>query len=267
MSSVLHLLAGSWPDVVVAGLAGPLAVAGLAKLVTPPQKLKWPIKAGALRPPHGPRLAGLTEVAAAVAIVLLPGRMAAVVALAVYALLTAAAYAMRGQECACFGVARLAAVGRLHIGVNAGAALVAAVVALTSPPGTQPALRAGIFLLAAGVTFGAVLVASRRRDAQDAVPSCGEQVSAVRLYVSDNCPACSSLKQLLAAMEPARRDAITTIVVDLKEPLPESVSGLGVPCAMGLNAAGEPICSPVSGIGAVKAFVDTIGVPAAARGH
>jgi hypothetical protein len=260
MFPLIDQIPGWWPDLVVAVLIGPLAVAGVAKLVTRPEKLEWPVEAAVLRAPQGPRLVGLTELAAAVAIVLVPGRSAAVVALAAYASLTAMAYVMRGRRCACFGVARLAAVGRFHIGANAAAAVVAAGLALADPPGSQPALRAVVGVVATSVTLGAVLALDRRRrGASDAVSSCEEQVNAVRLYVSDSCPACRSLKQLLAAMEPARRDAVVTIVIGKEERVPAAVSGLlGVPSAVGLNAAGEPVCSPVSGIGAVKALVDTI---------
>src|SRR3954453_15339418 len=104
MFAVLDLLTDSWPDVVVAVLAGPLAVAGLAKAVAPAKKLAWPIRTGLLGAPHGPRVAGLAGRAAALAVVWVPGRTAGVGALAAYVLLTVAAYLTRGEQCACFGV-------------------------------------------------------------------------------------------------------------------------------------------------------------------
>jgi len=242
-----------------AALAGPLAVAGGAKLVTAPNRLSWPFRIGLLRAPYGPRLVGSAELAAALAIVVLPGRAAMLVALAAYAVLTVVAFAMKGQKCACFGVARLANVGRLHVGANAAATVLATVLVVAGPTETSVLGGSAVGLLAALTTLVAVLLVDRRRrDAQEAVPPCEERVSGVLLYVSGNCPACRSLKQVLVSMEPARRDAIRTTVIDSDKELPESLSGLGVPCAIPLDAAGQPICAPASGIGGVKALINTI---------
>jgi len=242
-----------------AALAGPLAVAGGAKLVTAPNRLSWPFRIGLLRAPYGPRLVGSAELAAALAIVVLPGRAAMLVALAAYAVLTVVAFAMKGQKCACFGVARLANVGRLHVGANAAATVLATVLVVAGPTETSVLGGSAVGLLAALTTLVAVLLVDRRRrDAQEAVPPCEERVSGVLLYVSGHCPACRSLMQVLGSMEPARRDAIRTTVIDSDKELPESLSGLGVPCAIPLDAAGQPICAPASGIGGVKALINTI---------
>src|SRR5262245_30446549 len=112
-------------DVVVAVLAGPLLVAGSAKLITPPAKVAWPIRSGALGAPHGPRLVGAAELAAAAGIVLLPGRASAALAFLSYSVLSAAAHLMRGERCGCFGLARLAVMGNVHVGLNATAAAAA----------------------------------------------------------------------------------------------------------------------------------------------
>jgi len=250
-----------------AALAGPLAVAGSAKLVTAPERLAWPFDTGLLRAPYGPRFVGSAELAAALAIALLPVRAAALIVLAAYAALTVVALAMKGQKCACFGVARLANVGRLHVGANAAAAVLAAVLVVTGPAETGVLPRSAVGLLAALTTLVVLLLVDRRRrDAQEATP-CTERVSGVQLYVSDNCPACRSLKQLLVSMEPARREAIRTTVISSDKELPESLSGLGVPCAIPLDAAGQAICAPASGIGGVKALINTItSTPAVSRG-
>jgi hypothetical protein len=81
-------------------------------------------------------------------------------------------------------------------------------------------------------------------------------VRSVRVYVSENCPACRSLGALLTRMEATRRALVSTVVVHEKESLPRALQGLGVPCAIGLDSAGQVVCSPVSGIGDVKALVD-----------
>lgn len=248
-------------DIVIAALAGPLLIAGAAKLFTPPRKLDWPFKSGVLRPPWGPRLTGATETTAAVAIVAAPGRLAALIALLAYLALTVVAYALRGERCACFGLARLASVGRVHIGANAIAAL-AAVVALVAGPGSELIVRAAAGVGAAVVTLATALILDRRREQvrDTGAAPCGQQVTAVRLYVTDGCPSCRSLKQLLETVEPARREAVTTTVVERGEKLPGPLSELGVPCALGVDASGEPVCSPAEGIGAVKALIDGITV-------
>lgn len=259
------------PHLALAVTAGPLAVAGAAKLITPPQKLSWPIRSGPLAPPVGPRLVGAGELAATAAVVLLPVRWAAAVALLAYAALTLVAVRSRGQKCACFGLARLAAVGRLHIGANVAAAVLAAVVLTVSSAGARPLPRGAATAAVAATTLVVLLSVDRRRAAaQEAVPVCAEQVSAVRLYVADDCPSCRSLKHLLAAGEPERLAATTLVTVAREAELPGVLHGLGVPCAVGLDAAGEPVCTPVSGIGAVKGLVDSItlaGATADTRAH
>ncbi|MDQ3988204.1 MAG: hypothetical protein M3291_03215 [Actinomycetota bacterium] len=269
MTSQLVDLTSGLLVLLTVALAGPLAVAGGAKLVTAPARLSWPFDTGPLRTPHGPRLVGSAELAAALAIVVLPGRAAALVALAAYAALTAVAFAMRGQKCACFGAARLANVGRSHVGANAGATLLATVLVVAGPAEAGVLVRSTVGLLAALATLVAVfLIDRRRRDAQESAAPCEERVSGVQLYVSDNCPACRSLKQLLGSLEPARRDAIRTTVVGSDQELPASLSGLGVPCAIPLDATGHPVCRPASGIGGVKTLINTITgtAPAVARG-
>lgn len=249
-------------ELAIAVLAGPFVVAGLAKLLTSPDELSWPYDSGPLRRPYGPRLVGAGECLAAVGPVLLPAPVAAATAFGAYGLLTAAAYRLRGQKCACFGAARLAAVGRAHIGLNLAGAVAAAglaVAALLTAPAQQPLWRAVAAGCAAAVVLATVLVLDRRAAAkQETVAPCTERVSGVRLYVSSTCPACRSLERLLASMEPARRAAIDRIVADTGDEIPDDLKDLGVPAALPLDATGARICTPVSGIGAVKALIDTI---------
>ncbi|MGQ0776058.1 MAG: hypothetical protein ACT4NY_16820 [Pseudonocardiales bacterium] len=242
-----------------AALAGPLAVAGGAKLVTAPNRLAWPFDTGLLRAPYGPRLVGSAELAAALAIVVLPVGAAALIALTAYAALTVVALAMKGQKCACFGVARLANVGRLHVGANAAATVLATALVVADPAELGVLARSTVGVLTALTTLVVLLLVDRRRrDAQETAAPCAERVSGVQLYISDNCPACRSLQHLLVSMEPARREAIRTTVVESDKELPESLSGLGVPCAIPLDTAGQAICAPASGIGGVKALINTI---------
>lgn len=249
-------------------LAGPLVVAGVAKLLTPQAKLSWPYETGPLRAPYGPRLVGAGECAAAVGLVLLPGWYGALLAFVVYALLTGTAYRLRGDNCACFGSARLAAVGRTHIVGNACGAIVSAALVFVSPAG-DPMVRvlgAGVGALVVAAT---VLALDRRRRGTEAPAPCTERISGVRLYVSTSCPACRSLEGLLATMEPARRDAVSMFVLSKEQKLPEAMADMGVPAATAVDATGTPICTPVSGIGAVKALIDTITIssPADTRAH
>lgn len=250
------------PQAALAALAGPLLVGGAAKILTPASRMAWPFRSGPLRAPHGPRLAGGAELGAAAALVLLPGRAAPATALAAYGTLTAVAQSLHGESCACFGAARLASVGRAHVGGNAlGAAVAAALLAPELP--ARPRLRGAVSALAAVATATAVLVADRRKArgeeaAEAAVAQCAEPVAAVRLYVSDNCPACRALKQLIGAMEPVRQDRIAMTVVSSGSELPPEMADMSVPAAMPVDAAGDPVCTPVSGIGAVKALIDTI---------
>ncbi|MFI6515432.1 hypothetical protein ACIBF1_07705 [Spirillospora sp. NPDC050679] len=249
-------------EIMTAALAGPLAVAGAAKLLAPADRLDWPIRKGPLRAPLGPRLTGAAETAAAVAVVAVPGRTAPLVALLAYLALTAMAFRLRGTRCACFGLARLASVGRAHIGLNATAALVAAL-ALAAGPSGQAGARAAAGCAAAVGTLAAVLALDRRARRAEGAPApapCDRTVTGVRMYVTDGCPSCRSLKQLLETVEPARRETVVTVEVERGAPLPAPVTGLGVPCAVGLDASGSPVCSPVEGIGAVKALVDGVTV-------
>lgn len=249
-------------DALTAVLAGPLVAAGAAKLLTPPGKLDWPVGNG----PWGPRTTGAAEVAAAVAVVALPGRPAALVALLTYLALTGVALALRGTRCACFGTARLAPVGRAHVALNGTAAVVAALL-LAAGPGSATAVRATAAAAATAATAAAVLLLdrrARRRAATAARVLCDLPVLGVRIYVTDGCPSCRSLKQLLETVEPARRETVVMIEVGQDEQLPAPLTGLGVPCAVGVDASGGTVCSPAEGIGAVKALVDGITVRAAA---
>lgn len=255
-------------DIAVAVLAGPLLAAGTAKVLTPAGRLAWPVERGPLRAPAGPRAVGLFEAAAAAAVVLAPGRWAAAVVLAAYAALTAVAAGLRGQRCACFGAARLAAVGNVHVGLNACGAVAGLALLTAAPPGWAPLPRAAVAVLAALAAFGLVLAADRRDTRRaTAKAECDEQIAGVRLYISSSCPACKALQELLATLEPALQDTITTFVVGEDNPPPADVADMGVPCAVPVGADDRPVCRPVAGIGAVKVLIDgvTVRVPAAVR--
>ncbi|WP_191305290.1 hypothetical protein [Lentzea cavernae] len=248
-----------WSDLVIALLAGPLVLAGIAKLATESGKLPWPVRSGPLRAPYGPKAVGGAEVVTAILVVLLQGALAAIVAAVAFGVLTVVAAALSGQKCACFGLARLASVGKAHIAGNAIAALVAVAIAISAPPGDAPVLRVWTCVLSAGALGALLFLSDRRRKAAEEIPSeCGEMLSGVLLFVSDDCPSCRSLKQLLDAAEPARRAAITTVVIKHADDIPEDMRKLGVPSAVGIDRLGRPVCLPVGGTGPVKALVDTI---------
>lgn len=276
----------AWPDAVVAALAGPLLVAGAAKVLTAEDSTNWPTGRWWPPAPLGPRLAGGVELVAATAAVSLPGRLGALVALVVYACLAAVAHSLRGQTCACFGGAARSKVGPLHVASTAAGAAASLAALVGGPSATQSALRAVVCTAAAAATLAVLLVADRQglvlggplgRPRGGPLLGRGDDVTgesreptdprnrvhAVLLYTSVACPSCKSLHQILDAMEPARRKAVTTTVLGEGEQLPDFLDGLGVPAAFGLNATGEAVCAPVSGIGAVKALIDsvTVGAP------
>jgi hypothetical protein len=250
---------GPLPGLLSAVLAGPLLAGALAKLATPGEKLAWPVTSGPLRAPYGPRLVGAGELAASVLICVLPGRLAAGLACVAWLALSLSAYLLRGRRCACFGVARLAAVGKVHLGVNVALAALGLLAAVS--PGVPVAswLRAGVVVAATAVTFGVVFALDRRRrDEENAVAPCAGPTGGVRLYVSQTCPACRSVEGLLAGMEPARRDGVQVIRVDERSPMPPEVAGKNLPCAVPLAPDGTPVCTPVVGLGPVKAAIDAI---------
>jgi hypothetical protein len=236
-------------------LAAPLLVAGSAKLLVSAERISWPYGEGLLAAPRGPRLVGGAECAAAVAIALLPSRPGCAIAAFAYGALAVAAHRLRGQQCACFGVARLAAVGRAHVAANAAAAAGGAALAFAGG-GWEPAPRALGLVLAAAALVSLLWQLDRRAAAPDGGPACTEPVRSVRVYVSESCPSCRSLSSLLERMEDTRRALVSTVVVREKESMPKALQGLGVPSAIGLSGAGNVVCSPVSGIGNVKALVD-----------
>ncbi|MFD9941205.1 hypothetical protein ACFWYW_44445 [Nonomuraea sp. NPDC059023] len=253
-------------DVVLGILAGPMMVAGLAKLVTPAEKLQWPIRHPMLRAPHGPKLVGVAELTVA-AIAILASEHWAVVAVAVtYVSLAVVAFWLRGQKCACFGAARLAAVGRTHVSLNAVGAVVATMVAITGSAGpSSVVVRLGVTAGAAVVIFGLILLLDRRRETTaTAARPCDDRIYGVRLYGADDCPACQALKELIAKMDPIRHRTIEMVTVAMREKLPEEVDGLGIPCAVGLDAEGNVVCAPAEGIGPVKRLIESVTISATA---
>ncbi|MGX7674349.1 hypothetical protein [Plantactinospora sp. DSM 117369] len=253
-------------DLLVAVLAGPLVASGVAKLAAPTEKLSWPIRSGPLAAPHGPRLIAAAELVGAVLLIVVPGRLAAVGGLVAYLALTGVAQALRGQKCACFGLARLASVGRTHVLMNAAGALLA-VIALLMGPGDQTALRVGFAVAATALITGVVFAVDHRARAIEAakekqIVERTDAVYSVQLYTSESCPSCRALKKLVAGMEPARRDAVAETVLRPDGAAPGAMAEMGVPCAQGLDAAGKPVGEPVSGIGPVKALINSIVVTA-----
>jgi hypothetical protein len=247
-------------------LAAPLLVAGAAKLLVSAEGLSWPYDAGPLAAPRGPRLVGGAECATALALVALPSRPAAGLAVLAYGALTVAAQRLRGEQCACFGVARLAAVGRAHVAANAAAAAAAAALVAIGGASPEPALRGLGLALAAAALVSLLWQLDRRAAGGAGVAACDEPVRGVRVYISASCPACRSLGSLLEKLETARRSLVNTVVLaEGEDSLPAALQGLGVPCAMGLNSAGQMICAPVSGIGDVKALVDRVVIGADVR--
>ncbi|MFI6070065.1 hypothetical protein ACIA5C_00585 [Actinoplanes sp. NPDC051343] len=252
-------------DVLLGALAGPLLLAGVVKLRSDPRSLGWPVRRGVLAAPAGPRLVGGGELAVAAVLVAAPGPLAAGAGVLAYAALTIAARALYGRRCACFGTSRLAAVSRTHVALNAlGAAAAAGTFLLPGGPSGAPPLRA-----AAAAAALAVTAAAMRRGTPAADPpaaACSERVTEVRLFTSPGCPSCRSLKSLVDAMEPARRERVVTTELGSGEaPPPPLTAGTAVPAAYAVGVTGLPVCAPAVGIGAVKALIDTITVGSRVR--
>lgn len=268
MSALLDELSGSWTSLVPAALAGPLVVAGWMKLSTPVAELPWPVDRGPLRAPAGPRLVAAAELLVAASAIILPARSGAPAVALIYAALTVVAVALRGRRCACFGARRGKALGVRHIAANLLAAFIASAATAGGDADAEAgaAARGGTSLAAVVLCFAVVTLLDRRRAAPVPAPAtaCAEAVYAVDLYVSENCPSCRSLKQLVANMEPARRDAVRITVLEAGDELPDIVAGLGVPCAVGRDAGDQPACPSVDGIGQVKSLIDRVVIRPAA---
>jgi hypothetical protein len=251
--------------VLLAVLAGPLAAAGLAKRFGVGRRSAWPVRTGPLRLPYGPRLVGAVEFAAAVAITLAPTRVAAIVAVVVYAALAETARRYRGRECGCFGAARLAVLGPGHTAVNTLAALAAGVLLVLAPVGGNDVrLRSAVAVASTLATVAAVRLLAR--DAAGALRlrtahACARPVGRVQLYLSATCPSCTALEHLLDGIEPARRAAIDVHRVTVAAPVPAHLRHLGVPCAVAQSPAGTPVCAPVSGLGEVRRLITGVVMP------
>jgi hypothetical protein len=246
------------PAILLAVLAGPLLAAASAKAFLPAARLDWPLES--LPVPVGPRAAAAAELAVAVVLITAPVRAAAITGAVCYAVLTAVAWRLRGQRCACFGLARLASVGPAHLALNSAATVVAVAVAVTGG-GAGTVIRPGIAVAATAVTGGLLAVTGRGREVRQ---PCQEQIGGVRLYVSESCPACRALQTLLAGVEPARRAAVQ--ILDRQEsPPPAEAARLGVPCAVPISITGQAACTPVSGVDPVWRLIQgitiTVGQP------
>jgi hypothetical protein len=136
--------------------AGLLVVAGAGKLPVPDAAMATLHR---LRLPSGrvaARVLGIGEVALGLAVIALGGRGSAGALAVAYAalLVVAARERSRQQDCGCFGTAALP-VGRLHLGIDAAAAL-AGVAGLLVPP--IPAVDVAAEVGVLGGLAGAVLL-------------------------------------------------------------------------------------------------------------
>jgi hypothetical protein len=139
--------------------AGLVLVAGLGKLLRPT------VTRDALALSRLPaaswlvRLLGVGEIALAVTVLVLGGRVAFAALAVAYAGFAGVAEHQRraGRSCGCFGAASNTAVGPLHLGVDAFAALSAGAAAWLATPGLTRVLPADVF--AGGVALGLVVVA------------------------------------------------------------------------------------------------------------
>ena len=221
--------------------------------------MAWPIRTGPLRAPRGPRVVGVAETVAAVVVCLAPARVGAIAATVAYLALALAAWRYRGRPCGCFGTAKLAALTTTHAVLNTAAAGVAAALVLTAAgrlPVPQPVAVATVTAL---VTLA--LVANGGRRPAPAKP-CHAPIGGVRVYVTDACPACTALLQLLRTIEPARRDRVIIERLTEDSPGPDPERRRQVPSAVPLSAGGQPVCDEAIGLPAVHDVITRITIPA-----
>lgn len=253
-----------WIEILLPLLAGPLLIGGLAKLFTPLARIPWPLNSGILRLPLGPRLAGGTELAAVMLIWLGSLSLAAGVAAVGYAVLTGAGWRLRGQRCGCFGSRRLTVIGPTHLVLNAiGMCLSAALLglSLTLPAEPRPSLaqRAAAIVIAGGLVYVGLWLSGRLRIGKERQAElCRDVIGSVHLYVSQDCPACRALEILLAGMETDRRAKVTVSRVGGRTSLPNTLTHLGVPCAVPLSPVGRQVCTPVAGLAAAMRHIQAI---------
>jgi hypothetical protein len=144
-------------------LAGLLVIAGVAKLRHPAPAANAMARAGFGAGRSGTRVAGLLECGVGAWVLMDPGALALGVLALAYATLASGIWAMRRADvadCGCFGESATLEPSRLHAAVNLLAAAVAAVAALSPPPGIEAAVeRAPLEALAliAGVAAAMLL--------------------------------------------------------------------------------------------------------------
>lgn len=244
--------------VVIAVLAGPLLAAAGAKLLSRPGTIDWPFT-GALAKPRGPRLVAAGELAVVTGALMLPTRPAGALLAGTYTLLAVVAWRLRGRRCACFGAARLAALGNGHVAANALAAAVTLVAAAAGGGRGAVAVHALVMVVCAGLTYATVALLRVRDQPSSAAVACGEPVHMLRLYVADGCPSCHALLTLMADLDPDRRTriALVELAADRGDAPPEA-RGYGMPHAIPLAADGTPVCRPATGVELIWRHIETM---------
>lgn len=147
-----------------------LAVAGAAKVTDPAATSAALQGARLVSDRRLVRLLGAGEIVLAVAVLMLGGRLPAVLLAIAYAVFAAFAYrqARQGEGCGCFGVSDAPAT-RLHVVVNVVAATLAAGAALRPAPSLLAVLGDGVFE-ALLIAVALLLAAAALRLALTALP-------------------------------------------------------------------------------------------------
>jgi hypothetical protein len=236
----------SWS--VLLALAGVLLGSAASKTVAAARgTLSWPEGPVFLWWPVPVRAVIALEVAVALAVAFLPSTvLAGVVVAAAYGLLVLAAATLRGRSCACFGLTG-GKIGWQHVAANASAsaaALVAGVVIGSSSAPSPPARLVAVALAGLAVTGAALLAARRHVAAQSSEEErCLARAQEVLVLTMEECPACRALRLLLDGA--GRRVRWHIVVGD--DPM-GALAEDRYPCAVALDADGEPTCPPRWGL-------------------
>jgi len=223
----------------LASAAAKAASAWRGRLVWPDPSLAGvPIPAGAVA-------AG--EAVVAFSLIFSTPRISAIALAACYALLSIAAWHLRGQICGCFGAA-LSAVGPGHIAGTIVACL-GCIAFAAAGPGTwvlSGPWRAGVLLAAAAVVSGAVAIYARHKRRGEELlwdPSQYGAAAQMLILTRSDCPHCAALRQLFNGVIGDRwlrwqDEAQAPATLRTK-------CGNAVPCGFVIDAGGKSLAGPV----------------------
>ncbi|MDO5286452.1 MAG: hypothetical protein Q4G45_06465 [Actinomycetia bacterium] len=227
-----------------------MATAGVKILALGRGWILWPSGPNLLLFHVSARLAIAAELVAGVLPLVLPWpRVTAGLLAALYAVITVGAQTLHGRECACFGV-RGMKVGWAHILGCAGAAVVAAGVALrtvTPAPWSVlgPVWAGAVVVWAGGLLLGGRILQSR---VDPSAGGCLERARRLQVFTLADCSACTALKLLSGAAEDPSVDWYVVGEDTLTAQQTAAIQGAQYPSLLAVDALGEPVCPRQEGL-------------------